>query len=328
MIEGLPVLVTGCSGFLGPWLCEKLLERGAVVYGLDIRRDNQSRINELTDRMEFVLLDVENYDELDRYIRDRGIQFVFHLAAQALVGEALRDPRATLNTNIVGTINVLEIARKLDEAGRAMKGIIVASSDKAYGDQVELPYIEKAPMLGRFPYDVSKSCCDLISRSYFHSYGSPVCITRCGNLYGGGDLNWSRIIPGTIRSYIENCHPLIRSDGTPVRDYVYVEDAAEAMLVIAGEMLVNGAIYGEPFNISDDNPLSVLQVVESIQTLMGQPDLTPIIECSARGEIQEQFLSSAKLRELTGWKPKVSLAEGLSRTVDWYTHHLQLIGTE
>ncbi|MBX9693764.1 MAG: GDP-mannose 4,6-dehydratase, partial [Cyanobacteria bacterium] len=229
MIEGLRVLVTGCSGFLGPWLCEKLLDRGAVVYGIDIQRELQSRINELTDRMEFSLLDVENYEELNRYIQDRGIQYVFHLAAQALVGVALNDPRATLNTNIVGTINVLEIARKLAESGHAMKGILVASSDKAYGDQVELPYLENAPMLGKFPYDVSKSCCDLISRSYFHSYGLPVCVTRCGNLYGGGDLNWSRIIPGTIRSYIENCRPLIRSDGTPVRDYVYVEDAAEAM---------------------------------------------------------------------------------------------------
>lgn len=322
MRKSISILVTGCSGFLGPWLCERLLDSGARVVGVDIEFPPMSRIHSLAERMQIVDLDVMQAERLHSLICEHEIDFVFHLAAQALVGVAQRDPAGTLATNIMGTVNVLESARVLAASDRPLKGIVVASSDKAYGDHDQLPYLEPAPMLGRFPYDVSKSCADLISRSYFHSYGLPVCVTRCGNLYGGGDLNWSRIVPGTFRSYIEGSRPVIRSDGSPVRDYIYVDDAARAMIALGDKMLDDSASHGEAFNISDDKPLTVLEVVEAIEKISGRSDLPPLVEATATGEIQEQYLDSSKLRALTGWSPSVDIEEGLSLAFEWYREHL------
>lgn len=314
--QPLRILVTGCSGFLGPWLCERLLNAGAHVVGADIQFATQSRIHEITgQRLKLIELDVEQIERIDDVYRDEKINLVFHLAAQALVGTALDEPLRTISTNVMGTVNILEAARR---SHRALKGIVVASSDKAYGDQDELPYVEDAPMLGRFPYDVSKSCADLIARSYFHTYRLPVAIVRCGNLYGGGDLNWSRIVPGTIKSLLEGTRPIIRSDGTLVRDYIYVEDAADAIARVGEKLLESDTIYGEAFNISSDSPLSVIELVELIGDATGRGDLEPVIENSARGEIQQQFLSSKHLQDLTGWKPQTTLPDGLARAVAWY----------
>lgn len=327
LYSGLRILVTGCSGFLGPWLCQLLLENDAVVIGADINFDEHSRINELSvgplsENLETVHLNVENFESTRKLIVDCGIQFVFHLAAQALVGVALEKPLETINTNVMGTANILDVARRLAGSDQALKGIVVASSDKAYGDQKALPYVESAPMQGRFPYDVSKSCADLIARSYFHSFALPVCVTRCGNLYGAGDLNYSRIVPGTIKSCLEGSRPIIHSDGTLVRDYINVEDAADAMFLIGQAMLKDDTIYGESFNISNDRPMTVLEIVNEIRKVTGREDLEPVVENTAYGEIKAQYLSSQRLRKRIGWAPRVELTEGLARAVLWYGQQL------
>ena len=228
---------------------------------------------------------------------------------------AARNPLSTFKSNIQGTWNILEAARLLKER---VKGIIVASSDKAYGDQTELPYREEAPMEGRYPYDVSKSCADLIARSYFHSYKLPVCVSRCGNLYGGGDFAFSRIIPGTIRSILAGESPLIRSDGTPVRDYVYVKDAAQALISLSENMISSKTLHGEAFNISNESPISVLDLVQKILTLMKRNDIKPTVLGNASLEIQAQYLSSSKIRERLGWVPRFDLESGLNETIKWY----------
>jgi len=325
LYSGVKVLVTGCSGFLGPWLCQRLLADGAVVIGCDIQFDEQSRIHEMSDRIELVELDVERLDKIEDVISKHDVQIVFHLAAQALVGKALAEPLATLATNVMGTANILEAARRLQNSSKALKGIVVASSDKAYGEQDELPYLESAPMQGRYPYDVSKSCADLIARSYFHSYGLPVTVVRCGNLYGGGDLNWSRIVPGTIRSLLRGERPVIRSDGRLVRDYTYIEDAADAIARLGLKHLSADTTGGASFNISADIPLSVIGLVLLLLDATERQDLIPVIENSATGEIRVQFLNSGKLRDETGWTPETSLGDGLSRTVEWYRAHENLI---
>ncbi len=318
MFDGVRVLVTGCSGFLGPWVCKKLISAHATVIGGDIVFPPQSRVHELSNEMQLLSLDIEDIEQVHQVIVANGIEFVFHLAAQALVGVALQDPLKTISTNVMGTANILEVARRLSAGPNALKGILVASSDKAYGDQIKLPYFEDAPMMGRFPYDVSKSCADLITRSYFYSYALPLAVTRCGNLYGGGDLNWSRIVPGTIRSLLERTPPIIRSDGTLVRDYIYVEDAADAAILVGERLMKDDTIHGEAFNISNDSPMSVIEVVDAIRDVMGMHDLKPVIEHSARGEIKEQFLSSQHLRNTLQWAPKVGFRKGLENAVEWY----------
>lgn len=320
MLRGSNVLVTGAGGFLGAWLCEALAERGAHVIGLDREYRKESRAQELTSRVELVTLDLEDFDDVVRILNERNIDFICHLAAQAIVGAANRNPISTFKSNIMATWNVLEAARILRSSSYAVKGVIVTSSDKAYGDQKVLPYLEDAPMQGRFPYDVSKSCADLIARSYFHTYGMPVCITRCGNLYGGGDFNFSRIVPGTIMSLLNDENPVIRSDGTPIRDYIYVEDAAEAIAQLAERMYKDVTMHGEAFNISNDQPVSVLAIVDMIRKLMKREDLEPVIEAKATGEILEQYLNSSKIRKWLGWRPSVDLEQGLRRTIEWYRH--------
>ncbi|HEY9778232.1 MAG TPA: NAD-dependent epimerase/dehydratase family protein [Planktothrix sp.] len=318
MISGKRVLVTGCSGLLGTALCEKLLSHNAQIYGLDREHHPKSRIHEIKSRLNLITADVRDFERLNALIEKERIEFVFHLAAQAIVGEAAKQPVETFKDNIEGTWNVLESAR-LAGARQNMLAVIVASSDKAYGDQDQLPYVETAPMQGRFPYDVSKSCADLIAQSYFHSYKVPVCVVRCGNLYGAGDLQFSRIVPGTILSLLNNERPVIRSDGTNIRDYVYVEDAADAYIAIAGAMMKDAQICGEAFNIGDNTPLSVLDVVKEIQKVMRREDLEPIIANVASLEIKKQFLDSNKVRRLVGWQPSHTFAQALAKTVAWYS---------
>lgn len=347
MFGGIKVLVTGCSGFLGPWLCERLVANGANVVGADIQFDASSRIHEVKP-ITLETVDVERFDQVYDVVRKHGVQFVFHLAAQSLVGVAMRDPMRTVMTNVMGTTNVLETARRLcggdgaagaidvpgasgspaamgssatmgsPAADGALLGVVVASSDKAYGEQSQLPYLEHMPMQGCFPYDASKSCADLLARSYAQSFRLPIAVVRCGNLYGPGDLNWCRIVPGTIRSCLRNERPVIRSDGTLVRDYIYVADAADAFLRIGNGLITGDTEYGEAFNVGTDAPMTVLQLVREIQMVAGTDDVKPIIENRVSTEIKAQYLSSEHLRKKLGWHASTDLQAGLLSAVEWY----------
>jgi CDP-glucose 4,6-dehydratase len=313
------VFVTGATGLLGSWTVEELLERGAHVVAL-VRDDvAQSRFyeNDLCRRCDVVRGSLEDHDCLERAINEYEIEAVLHLGAQTIVGTANRGPRATFEANVRGTWNLLEACR----VNPLVKRVVVASSDKAYGDQDKLPYEEDAPLAGRHPYDVSKSCADLISLSYFHSFGLPVTVTRCGNLYGGGDLNWNRIVPGTIRSVVRGERPVIRSDGTFVRDYFFVKDAVHAYLHLA-QCMDDKALHGHAFNFSNEIQVTVLELCERILAAMGRKDLRPRVLAEAKNEIKHQYLSAKKARERLGWEPRWSLDEGLAETVRWYKAHL------
>lgn len=319
MFDGIKVLVTGCSGFLGPWLCERLVVAGAQVLGADLHFDLDSRIHDIDpEKLEPVFLDVENIEELAAAIEESEVQFVFHLAAQSLVGEARKKPLETIATNVMGTANVLEITRQLHGTAKALRGVVVASSDKAYGEHDDLPYLESTPLRGRYPYDASKSCADLIAQSYAATYDLPIAIARCGNLYGAGDLNWSRIVPGTFKHCFAGERPVIRSDGTLVRDYVYVEDAAEAFVTIGGALMAHEIANGETFNVSGGEHRTVLEIVRKIQEAAGVEPLEPVIENTAQFEINKQYLSSQHLNSRLGWKPHVELSRGLALASDWY----------
>jgi CDP-glucose 4,6-dehydratase len=313
--HGRNVFVTGCTGFLGSWLTKALVERGANVVGLV--RDNVPRANffqlKLYDRISVVRGEVENYFLLERILNEYEIDTVFHLAAQTIVTIANRNPIATFEANIKGTWNILEACCR----NPTVKRIVVASSDKAYGEHEVLPYSEEAALKGSHPYDVSKSCADLITSTYYNTYKLPVCITRCGNFYGGGDLNFNRLVPGTIRSVIFNETPVIRSDGTPIRDYIYILDAAEAYLLLAQKM-DEIPIHGQAFNFSNELQLTVLDLTRKILRLMGREDLEPTILNKTTSEIKHQYLSAEKARRTLGWKAKYSLEKGLKETIDWY----------
>jgi CDP-glucose 4,6-dehydratase len=310
-----PVFITGCTGLVGSWLTKYLLAEGAHVVGLV--RDWVPKSNLVLegniDRIVLVRGSVEDYSLIERALNEYEIDTVFHLAAQTIVGIANRNPLSTFETNIKGTWNVLEAVRRVPCVSR----VIVASSDKAYGDQEVLPYTETTPLEGRHPYDVSKSCTDLLSISYHKSYKLPVCVTRCGNFFGGGDLNFNRIVPGTIRSVHNGQRPVIRSDGKFIRDYIYVEDAALAYAALA-EGMDDRSIHGEAFNFSNENQVTVRGIVDEILRLMDAEHLKPIIQNKAKNEIKHQYLSARKARKLLGWKPQFTLEEGLGRTVDWY----------
>jgi len=310
-----PTFVTGGSGLVGSWLVQRLLDAGADVICLVRDWVPQSELfqHDLMSRVKVVRGDVRDREVLERALGEYEANTVIHLAAQAIVGIANRNPISTFETNIQGTWNLLEACRR----SPSVRQVVVASSDKAYGDQDKLPYDESTPLQGNHPYDVSKSCADLIAHTYAVTYGLPVAITRCGNFYGGGDLNWNRIIPGTIRSLVRGQRPVIRSDGRYIRDYFYVEDGAAAYMLLAEKLAQNPALKGEAFNFSNEIQVSVLDLVKRVSGLMQSP-LEPDVRCEASNEIRHQYLSAAKARSLLDWQPLFDLDEGLRRTIAWY----------
>lgn len=310
------VFVTGGTGLLGSWLVESLVSHGANVVCLIRDWVPASRFVGLglPDRTTLVRGELEDADLILRAINEYEIDTVFHLGAQTIVGTAARSPISTFEANIRGTWNVLEACR---ECHKLVKRVLVASSDKAYGAHDRLPYTEDTPLQGRFPYDVSKSCTDLLALSYFHTYRLPVTVTRCGNLFGGGDLNFNRLIPGTIRSLLLGERPVIRSDGTFVRDYFYVRDAVEAYLRVAERMPEPGVV-GESFNFGTETPMSVIELVRYILKLMNRPELEPVIRNEATHEIPRQYLDCAKARRVLQWHPTYTLDQGLREAAAWY----------
>lgn len=314
------VFVTGATGMVGSWLVRELLAQGAYVVVLVRDADPQSELirSQTIKRVTVVNGVLEDLWVMERAINQQEIDTVFHLGAQTTVGTARRFPLQTFEANIRGTYNLLEVCRLHQSV---VKRVVVASSDKAYGDQVLLPYTEETTLQGRYPYDVSKSCGDLIAQSYFHTYALPVAIARCGNIYGGGDLNWSRVVPGTIRSILKGERPIIRSDGTFIRDYIYVKDAARAYMQLA-EHLANESVQGQGFNFSIGKPLTVLEIVGVIQKLMHAEHLQPVIQNKAKGEILNQYLSSEKAERLLKWQPSCGLEKGLEETISWYQEFL------
>lgn len=312
------VLVTGATGFLGTHLSAALLDCGAAVTVLT--RDSVPRsalVNEWWDQVTRVTGELRDQSLLERILGEYEVQTVFHLAAQSQVGVAHRDPVPTYESNVGGTWSLLEACRR----SPLISEVVVASSDKAYGAQPVLPYTEDMPLLAVNPYDVSKACADLISHSFWRTQGVPVAVTRCGNLFGPGDLNWQRIVPGTIRSLIRGERPIIRSDGTMVRDYLYVVDAVLAYLALAEALSQDRCLAGQAFNFSVERPLSVLDLVDLVQNAAGT-ELEPDIRSSAKHEIERQFLSAAKGRQVLGWAPRYNMEDALAQTVGWYREHL------
>jgi len=316
------VFVTGATGLLGSSLVKELLDRKVNVIALvrdQVHNSNFFREAHHT-KVTIVKGDLTNYHFLERVMNEHEVDTVFHLGAQTIVQTANRSPLSTFESNIRGTWNVLEACRVNDKVER----VIVASSDKAYGDQKELPYTEEAPLQGRHPYDASKTCTDTLSLTYAKTYGLPVGITRCGNLYGPGDLNWNRIIPDTIRNLYYNEAPVIRSDGTFIRDYFFLEDASDAYIKLA-EQLHRPEIKGQAFNFSTMNKITVLELVKKI-TEQFPSTLEPVILDQVKGEIKNQYLSSEKAKNLLKWEPKHGLDEGLRKTIAWYKAFLQQYG--
>ena len=309
------VFVTGCTGLLGSHLTQMLVEKNANVVGLvrDLVPKSNLVQTGIYDDISIVRGSVEDFYTVERAINEYEIDAVFHLAAQTIVGIANRNPLSTFESNIRGTWCILEACRRAP----TVKRIVVASSDKAYGDQDKLPYDENAPLIGMHPYDASKSCMDLLSLMYYNTYKLPVCVTRCGNFYGPGDLNFNRIVPGTIRSVLNNESPIIRSDGTYIRDYFYVKDGALAYMHLA-EKMDNPKIHGEAFNFSNELQISVLDLTKKILKIMKQENLKPKILNEAKNEIKHQYLSAKKARKMLDWKPKYKLDDGLKETVKWY----------
>ncbi len=309
------VFVTGASGFLGGHLVRELLDRGARVVALIRDGAPWSTLfrEGLAHRIATVSGSLHDRSLLRRVLCEYEVETVYHLAAQTLVGVGKTDPVGTLETNVQGTWNLLEAAR---QAGT--RRIVVASSDKAYGASTDLPYRESHPLQGEFPYDVSKSCVDLICRMYARTYGLPVVVTRCGNLFGGGDLNFSRTVPGVIRATLRNEPFVIRSDGRYVRDFLYVKDAVLAYLLLADRM-VTDSLAGEAFNFSLEVHITVLDLAHTVLRMMQRSDLKPIVQNVASSEIREQFMVADKARRLLGWSPAYSLEQGLEETIAWYT---------
>ena len=310
-----PTLVTGGTGLLGGWLVRRLLELRAdpVCLVRDWIPQSEMVRAGLMERVKVVRGDVLDQELLERVLGECEIRTVFHLAAQTIVTIANRNPVSTFKTNIEGTCALLEACRR----SPTVEAVVVASSDKAYGDHDQLPYTEETPLRGRHPYDVSKSCADLIAQAYAKTYNLPVAVTRCGNLYGGGDLNWNRIVPGTVRSVLRDERPIVRSDGQYLRDYFYVEDAAAANLLLAERLANDAGLGGQAFNFSNETPITVSELVERMLRLMGS-ELTAVIQNQATHEIRRQYLSAEKARRVLGWNPLFSLEDGLKKTMCWY----------
>ena len=313
---GRRVLVTGASGIVGSWLTRRLVDGGAHVVAFVLDADHRSELffSGTVDRVTTVNGRLEEYQDLERAVVVHEVDSVVHLGAQSLVGAALRAPLLTMDANVRGTYNLLEVWRcHIDLVRR----IVIASSDKSYGDLQPPPYSEDMVPAGRHPYDLSKACADLIAQGYASTYDLPVAIARCGNIYGGGDLHWSRVVPGTIRSLLHGERPLLRSDGSPTRDYLHVDDAVDAYLLLCDRSEQPEA-RGLPFNFGAGQPHSVSEIVGRLRRLVGREDLEPVILDSARSEIQSQYLDAAKAALILGWRPSIDLETGLSRTVAWY----------
>jgi CDP-glucose 4,6-dehydratase len=318
------VLVTGAQGFIGSWLVERLLDDGArvVVVRRDVEPDARFRTEGIEDRCVIALADVQDYDALVRVLEEHGVDSVFHLAAQTIVGTANRSPLSTFEANVRGTYVLLEACRAVAGAGGAIGRIVVASSDKAYGSHELLPYREDFPLQPTFPYDVSKACTDMIARSFARTYELPVAVTRLANVYGGGDLNWSRLVPDTCRSLIAGRAPVLRSNGSPERDYLHVDDAIEAYLAVAAA-LDRPELRGRAWNAGWGAPLSAREIVDRLIAISGrevEPDVRG--DGTPHGEIDRQYLDSSAIRSELGWEPGVDLDAGLRRTLEWYSNRL------
>jgi CDP-glucose 4,6-dehydratase len=315
--DGRTVLITGAGGFVGSGLALKLSNCGARVVGVirDSGGERLLRTHGIADEIEIVHGSIGDPGLVQRAINEYEVDTIFHLAAQAMVGVANRSPVSTFESNVAGTWHVLEAAR----LSPCVKRVIVASSDKAYGDQPTLPYTESTPLGGAYPYDASKVCTDVIARSYGVAYGLPVAVLRCANVYGPGDLNWSRLVPGTIRSVLSGDDPIVRSDGTPERDYIYLSDAVDGYLRVAEQL---PRYRGEAFNLGSSRAISAIDLVTLIGAAAGRPDLKPRVLGTATGEISRQCLAAEKARRLLGWEPTTGLAEGLAATIAWYRGYL------
>jgi len=321
--KGKRVAVTGATGMVGSWLVKDLLDQGAMVVALVRDADPQSEFFRSGDyrRTTVVSGALEDFRSVERLVNEHETDTIFHLAAQPIVGAALRSPLPTFEANIRGTYHVLEAARLHSSL---VERVVIASSDKAYGTSKQLPYLEEMPLRGEFPYEVSKSCADLISYSYFRTYKTPVTVARCGKIFGGGGVNWSGIGADTIRRLLNDQPPELRSDGTFVRDYLYVKDVSQAYMDLARHMGREG-IDGEAFNFSPEVPLTVLQIVEAIQGVMGKQDVKPVILNTAKNEILSQYLDSSKAADRLSWSCRYSLEDGLRETVEWYKNFLEAV---
>lgn len=312
------ILITGATGLLGPWLVQELVAQKANVFVLirDLISHSEFFKQNLQQKTSVIIGDLLDQNLLTRILNEGDIEAVFHLGAQAIVGYANRSPISTFKSNIEGTWNLLEACR----LSPWVKRIVVASSDKAYGEQANLPYTEDAPLQGKHPYDVSKSCTDLLAQSYFHTFKLPVCVTRCGNFFGGGDFHFNRIIPGTIQAVLNNENPIIRSNGQFIRDYIYVKDVVDAYLSLA-QAMDTPSIVGQCFNFSTDHPFTVIEIVNEILNLMGCSHLKPIIQNKASNEIPAQHLCSKKAYTTLGWQAKYGVRKGLEETIAWYKNY-------
>ena len=317
--KGMNVLVTGADGFIGSHIAKALVEKGAQVTTIvrDVKKTSNLDVLQLRNKINIIHGDLINYNDVERTINEYDIQFVFHIAAQAIVGPANRSPLSTFESNIKGTWNILESSR----LSKTIKGLIIASSDKAYGQQKKLPYTEESPLNGYYPYDASKACAEILARCYYMTYNLPLAITRNANTYGPADMNMSRIIPDMITSLLKNKHPIIRSDGTPERDYMYIKDAVGAYITLA-ENLHRKDVVGKAFNFGTGKPISVLDLYNKIIKLMGK-NTKPKILGEAKNEIDRQYLSIEKAKRILKWSPKYSLDDGLKETIKWYKNNFR-----
>ena len=319
--SGKNVLVTGATGLVGSWLVQELLLQGANVSCLVWDADPTSELisSKLIDQTSVINGDLADIPACEKAISSSNCEYIFHLGAQTIVGEAMQDPVRTFRSNIQGTWNLLDSIRN---SKTPIKSVVVASSDKAYGTANTLPYKEDFPLHGDGPYDVSKTCTDLLAQSYATTYGLPISVARCGNIYGGGDLNWSRIVPGTIKSLLMDETPILRSDGTFIRDYVHVDDIVEAYLFLAEQTEAKN-IQGEAYNFSRDEPLSVLDIYREVCSVVVGKYVEPKILSTTTAEIKDQHLDSSKAREELGWKSTVTLEKGITKTFDWYLNYFR-----
>lgn len=320
MWEGRKALVTGGAGFIGAHIVKALLERGAEVFVLDRKFGPRATISlfGLEGQVTKIEGDVREEAFVLEVLASCSITEVFHLAAFSVVGEALGVPSVAFEVNVKGTWAVLEAARRYG----GCEAVLVASSDKAYGEQESLPYTEEMALLGSDPYSASKACADIVARGYAITYGLPVVVVRASNAYGEGDVNMSRLVPSVVATALRGERPVLRSDGRPLRDYVYVEDLAEAYLLLAQRAREEG-LRGEAFNVGSGRPISVLEITKALLRAAGREDLEPVILGGAKGEIRRQFVDITKIGERVGWRPKTSLPEGLRRTVEWYRENLE-----